>query len=74
MLRPLSRGEVESMLAGDKPGVNKEVVRKVLLEIHIHEIEASAVQAINFAEAAKIWTPETIRVIRQGIEKATVKS
>jgi hypothetical protein len=73
MLRPLSRSEVESLLVGDKPGVNKEVVRKVLLEIHIHEFEASAVQSLNFAEAVKFWNQETVRVIRQGIELATVK-
>jgi hypothetical protein len=64
MPRPLSREEIESMLAGEKPGVIKEVVRKVLQNIHKQEDAESAILTVALLPT----TDETKKMVIKGIE------
>jgi hypothetical protein len=70
MLRPLSRGEIESMLAGEKPGVNKEMVRRILPKIHHYKFKPMALQAIDSMQLVRLCNQETCRLLKLGVERA----
>jgi hypothetical protein len=76
MLRRLSREEIESILAGDKPGVNKELARRVLAWIHAYKFRPTALMVIQMMKELKFCNcnQETGRILERGVDVATVKS